>query len=208
MMIFKGGEYTMNKFLILFALVFGVAVFASPAFATNNHCTWQFKNWHWVEVCTTPSPTPTVTPTATPEPSVTPTPEPECEVECEPTATPSATPEATPAPTEQPFRAPEPAYAPTLPACPLIEGWLPQVTYNGVTTENGNSVFHYTVKAVEEKNPIWWVKWGFTKDFMPYEKVFKTNNIDITMYGGNSNWINVSQYKEPGCFGLWSGAIN
>lgn len=186
----------MKKFLLLLAfVVLGVSVFATVSQAHNNHC--EHNCW-----------TPTPTHTHTPRPTHSPT----------PTATPSATPVATetpvetPAPTEQPtvpFSEPGPAFAPTQPACPYIEGWLPQLKYNGVTLENGNHIFHYVATAVEEKNPTWWVKWGFTPEFMPFEKVFKSDEpLNINMYKGSTNWINVAQYKEPGCFGKWSGPFN
>lgn len=174
----------------------------SSVHAWDNECRF---NCHWQ----TPRPTKSPTPTASPEPTK--SPEPKCEEDCEtPMATPSATPEATPTPEphHDDFTLGGPAYAPTQPLCPTIEGWLPQITYNGFTNNhNGTWTFNYTIKSVSESNPVWWVWYGPTPTSLPQVKIVYGEKAEITQEW-STNWITAALYREPGCFGKWSAVVN
>lgn len=169
-----------------------------------------------VEPSPTPTATPTASPTATPEPTVPP---------CWTNESldlkvdipnwdniPCPTPTETPAPTEQPkvenFTLGGPAYAPTQPSCLTMEQWLPQIVYKGRTqNNNGTYTFHYTIKSVTEKNPTWFVWYGFVPTSLPYVYIAHGETVDITQ-SGSTNWIKASLYSEPGCFSPWSQIIN
>lgn len=161
----------------------------------------------------TSTPTPTVSPSETPTPTETPIETVISSETPEATPTPSEEPTATPEPTSQPtvaFSDPSPAYAPTQAACPLIEDWLPQITFQGnKTTHNtdGTWTFHYTIKSVSEQNPVWWVWYGPTPVSLPQVKIVYGTEAEITQQW-STNWIRAAIYREPGCFGTFSQVIN
>ncbi len=150
-----------------------------------------------------PSATPSATPSASPSPSQEPTASsvPECEEQCEPTSTPEAT--STPVETTRPETPLTQAGAPELPFC-VAPLWAPTVTYDG---QKGDT-FSYHWTTVKEGLHTYLVKYGFTKDFLPYNVIVHEEKVSITMYGGHTNWIQVFGYEEPGCVGPGSIVLN
>lgn len=197
----------------------GVLTFAGMTFSVKTAeahfvpCNLDFLHlipscWPQPTSTTTPSPSSSPIPTSSPEPTVAPTATPCMEWKgefSEPCETPveTASPIATPAP-EQGFHQPDGATAPTLPLCAALPSWAPTVTYLGKV---GNT-FSYTWTTVKDGLHDYWVDWGFTPTSLRYSMVVHEEKVSITMFGGNSNWMKVAGYIEPGCFGPFSLVTN
>jgi len=100
--------------------------------------------------------------------------------------------------------------APTLPQCPTIEGWLPQIAFHTEdTTHNtdGTWTFHYTIKSVSESNPVWWIWYGPTPTLLPQVTVVEGTDVKITQEWSH-NYIKAALFRQPGCFGKWSEVVN
>lgn len=120
--------------------------------------------------------------------------------ECEPEITPTPQPEPTPVETiTRGFSTPE---APKPPSCESPK-YAPTVTYLG---ESGG-VFSYEWTEVDPNVNTYWINYGATADNLDQSVVVEGEYIDINMFGGSSNWMEVAGY-DNGCTGPFSAITN